>query len=97
MIKMTGLDKLGRDLDEASAALKALDGQLGTVSFDPDDPASIEAAIQEVERLVDEKLGAYASNPIISPLADQMKATYRDGIVEKAAAARLKGKASDAE
>jgi hypothetical protein len=91
MFKITGLDKLTKDLSDATKALEGLDGELGTVSFNPTDPASIEAAIQEVERLVDEQVGAYASNPIIGPLAESMKENYRTGLLDRAAAARLEG------
>lgn len=89
VFKITGLDGLTSNLEEAQKALEAMGEELGTVTFDPNDPASIEAAIQEVERLVDERLGAYARNPIIGPLAQQMKEKYRDGIIERASAARL--------
>lgn len=89
MIKITGLDRLQRQLKDAQKALEALDGELGTVNFNPHDPASIETAIHEVERLVDDRVGTYASNPIIGPMADEMKGKYRAAILEKAAAARL--------
>jgi hypothetical protein len=91
MIKISGLDKLTRQLKDASKALDEIDGELGTVSFNPHDPASIEAAIAEVEAMVDGKLGAYESNPIIAPLASEMKGKYRTAIIDKAAAARLGG------
>ncbi|APX84411.1 hypothetical protein BV511_06560 [Methylorubrum extorquens] len=95
MIKVKGLDKLTRDLDQAQKALSQLEDELGTVSFNPNDPASIESAIQHAEALVDERLGEYSLNPIIGPLAEQMKAAYRDGIVGKAAEARLGSEAND--
>lgn len=88
MFKITGLDSLSRDLEDAQKAISAIDGELGSVRFDPYDPASIEAAIQEVEKLIDERLGSYASNPIIGPMAEGMKAQYRQGIVDTAAAER---------
>ena len=91
MLKISGLDTLTRQLEDASRAFGEIDGQLGTVSFNPHDPASIEAAIAEVEAMVDGKLGAYDSNPIVAPLAAQMKEKYRTAIIDKAAAARLAG------
>lgn len=90
MFKISGLDNLSRQLTDAQKALDALDGELGTVSFNPDDPASIEAAIQSVETIIDERLGPYSSNPIIAPLAEEMKEKYREAIIERAAEARLK-------
>lgn len=91
MIKITGLDKLQRELNEASKAMEEVDGELGTVSFNPNDPSSIEAAISEVNRLIDDKLGPYSDNSIIGPMMEEMKEKYREGLLEKAAAARLKG------
>jgi hypothetical protein len=91
MLKITGLDELSRQLTDAQRALEALDGELGAVNFDPNDPASIEAAIQSVEAMIDERLVQYTSNPIIVPLAASMKEKYREAIVDRAAEARLKG------
>lgn len=90
MLKITGLDKLQKDLKEAQRALSELDGELGTVNFNPHDPASIEAAIQSVYQMVDDRAGQYASNPVVGPLIEQMKETYRENILQKAAEARLK-------
>jgi hypothetical protein len=97
MFKISGLDDLSRQLTDAQKALEALDGELGTVSFDSDDPASIEAAIQSVEAIIDERLGPYAGNPIIAPLAEEMKEKYREAIIDRAAGARLNGSDDNAE
>lgn len=91
MFKITGLNALQSELEQASRAIEQIDGDLGTVSFDPGDPASIDAALNEINRLIDEKLGCYAGNGIVGPLIDQLKEQYREGILEKAAAARLEG------
>lgn len=90
MFKITGLDKLQKELKEAERALSELDGELGVINFDPHDPASIEAAIHSVNRMIDERAGEYAANSIVGPLVDQMKETYRENILQKAAEARLK-------
>ena len=91
MFKITGLDKMQRELKQAQDALKELDGDLGSVSFDPEDPASIEHAISTMRQIVDDRVAGYESNSIIGPMADQMKEQYRLAILEKAAEARLKG------
>ncbi|MDM0055232.1 hypothetical protein [Variovorax fucosicus] len=95
MIKITGLEQISKELTEAQAALKDLDGELGTVSFDPEDPSSIERAIQSVEVLIDERLGKYSKNSVIGPLADGMKESYREAILEEAAKARLNNSAEE--
>ncbi|MDI5936361.1 hypothetical protein [Halomonas kalidii] len=89
MLKITGLNKLQKELKEAEQALSQLDGELGVVNFDPDDPASIEAAIQSVIRIIDSRIEPYADNPIVGSLADQMKESYRENMLQKAAEARL--------
>ncbi|WP_208511956.1 hypothetical protein [Variovorax paradoxus] len=95
MFKIEGLDKLAQELKEAETALAALDGELGTVSFDPNDPESIEHAIMSVESLIDQRIAQYSSNTIIAPLAADMKSQYRQSILDEAAAARLKGNAEE--
>lgn len=90
MFKITGLDDLNKQLIDAQNALEALNGELGTVNFDPDDPASIEGAIQSVEAIIDDRILQYASNPIIAQLAEEMKEKYREAIIDRAAEARLK-------
>lgn len=88
MGKITGLDKLHKMLDDASRAFEELDGKIGEVSFDPNDPASIDDAISSMERAIDQKVGAYKSNPMVAQLIPQMKAKYRDGIIARAESAR---------
>ena len=46
MINIHGLDKLQKDLDDLQNILSNLDGELGSVRFDPHNPSSIEGAIQ---------------------------------------------------
>lgn len=89
MFKITGLDKLQRELNEVKQALTELDGELGVVNFNPHDPLSIEAAIQSVNRMIDSRIEKYADNPIVNKLAGDMKDNYRESILQKAAEARL--------
>ena len=89
MIKISGLDKLTQQLDQAQKAFEELDGELGVVNFNPNDPASIEIAIQEVEVLIDTKARPWAENPLVSQVVQGMKQQYRQAIIDRAAAARL--------
>lgn len=91
MFKIEGLDKLQRELDEAVKALEQVNGDLGSVSFDPDDPGSIDAAIAQMNQMIDERLGGYARNEIVAPLIEQAKERFREEIVKRAASARLEG------
>ncbi|WP_282150394.1 hypothetical protein [Vibrio diabolicus] len=92
MSKVTGLNKLQKELQDAQKALTELNGKLGEVSFEPDNPSSIEAAIQTAYRMIDERVGKYSSNSIINTLIDEMKEAYRSNILSKAAEARLASK-----
>ena len=89
VFKIEGLEKLARDLDEAQKALASIDGEIGQVRFEPDDPASIEKAIQDMEMMIDARVSKYSSNPIVGPMIDEMKEKYRQAILDKAAEARL--------
>jgi hypothetical protein len=89
MLKITGLDKLQKELKQAEQALSELNGELAVVNFNPHEPASIEAAIQSVNRMIDNRIEPYSDNSIIGSLADQMKESYRENILQKAAEARL--------
>lgn len=89
MLKITGLDKLQKEQKQAEQALNELNGELGVVNFDPHEPTSIEAAIQSVNRMIDNRIEPYADNPIVGSLAEQMKESYRENILQKAAEARL--------
>jgi hypothetical protein len=91
MFKIEGLEKLTRQLSEAEKAIASIDGDLGSVNFNPNDPESIERAIIEVENLVDSKLHDYADNPLVTQLAEQMKEQLRETIIGKAAEARIEG------
>lgn len=92
-VKITGLDKLSRKLDEVSKFAKDVDGHLGEVKFDPENPGEIERAIAEMEAMVDERASRYSRNDAVQSIADQMKQIYRQAILDKAAAARLEGQA----
>lgn len=89
MIKISGLDTLSQQLDQAQKAFEELDGELGVVNFNPNDPASIEAAIQKVEVLIDAKARPWADNPLVSQVVEEMKEQYRQAVIDRAAAARL--------
>lgn len=93
MIKIEGWDKLQRQLKDAERAFQELDGELGSVTFDLHDPASIEHAIHEMTRMIDDRVEGYVSNPIVGPLVEEMKVKYREAIIEKAATERLKSEA----
>lgn len=86
MIK--GLNELSRKLKELEKAIAALDGEIGSVNFDPNNPQSIEVAIQKMEQAVDERVGDYSGNDMIEGIVSEVKERYRQAILERASEAR---------
>lgn len=82
-IKIDGLDKLKRQLEEAGRAFKSLDGDLAKVSIVPGDPASVQAAIRQMEAAIDRKAAPYRGNPLVDPVVKQLKARYRDELTKR--------------
>ena len=82
-IKISGLDAMKRQLDQLQLALKQLNGTVGTLSFDPQDPESIRKAITQMERLVDGKVAQYRANPVVADIAAKMKEQYKKSILER--------------
>ena len=79
MFSITGLDSCRKHYRKLKQRLGLSTANLA-LTFNPEDPASIEAAIAESERLVDERLGTYAGNTIVGPLIQQMKDAFRTAV-----------------
>ncbi len=82
-----GLDKLARELDELAKFTKAIDGNLVTVNFNPDDATSMQAAIRQMEAAVDSKAAPYRRNKLVVDLARKSKDHFRQVIKSKARSA----------
>jgi hypothetical protein len=82
-IKITGLDKLQRELADAQRALRALNGTITTLKFDPTDPKSVERAIHQMEGAVDSKVVSYRGNDLVAKVARGLKDEYRKKILER--------------
>ena len=95
MIKLAGLDAFSRKLKQLSTALESLDGEIAALKFDPSDPMSIEAAIAQMEQAMDERVAAYAGNSMVDEIVGNMKETFREEIIAKAAEARLEANAEE--
>ena len=88
-IEIAGLDKLQRQFDELAKAASALDGEITKLSFDPHDPGSVDAAIQQMEEAIDARVEPYCDNPMVETIVGQMKDKYRTAIFERIEVARL--------
>jgi tRNA threonylcarbamoyladenosine modification (KEOPS) complex Cgi121 subunit len=91
-MKVTGFDAIQKKLDQMARFAEEVDGTLATVSFDADDPESIEAALQEIRDAIDEKTRSYERNDWVQDLAEQLKENARNQVLEEAAAARTGSK-----
>lgn len=85
---MSGFKDLARGLQELSDFSKSLDGQVAEVKFDPSDPASVQRAVAEMERNIDDKAARYSSNDAVRNIARDLKAQYKNQIEQLAAKRR---------
>jgi hypothetical protein len=86
--KIDGLDKLQRDLSQSKGILESLN-TIRVTEFDPQDPASVEAAIAEVRHAIDAKVGSARDNPVVKPVVQELKRKYEQKILARVAEARL--------
>ncbi|OTP66578.1 hypothetical protein [Caballeronia sordidicola] len=77
-------DEMTRVLEEAAEGLKALEDEVITAEFDPEDPASVEAAIAHVEARIDAKIARFRGNRLVKEAADAIKVECRANILEQA-------------
>ena len=82
--KFDGFEGLHDELQGAAEAMKALEGTLGSVNFKPQDPASVDAAIAEVEAIVDDRIARWRGNPLVDQVTSNLKKRYAAAIRERA-------------
>lgn len=85
-MKIEGLGKLQRELQDADRAMRTLDGTIAQLKFDPDDRQSVQSAIRQMETAIDNKVARYRGNALVSQLVAHMKEQYRQKILELAKA-----------
>lgn len=89
----TSLDTVREQMRDAVAILEQLDLTLEAIRFDPSVPASVAAAAKQTSAVIDSLLAEFRGNPVLAPLADQLKIQYLENIEHKVVAsksARLK-------
>jgi hypothetical protein len=75
---------------DAEPVLKALDHELEKIIFDPRKQESIDAAIDHVTLTIETRLRHFKTNPILGPIAEELKAQYLEGIQAQVAESALK-------
>ncbi|SAL86869.1 hypothetical protein AWB74_07877 [Caballeronia arvi] len=81
--KIERLDRLTRQLEEASRAFKSLGGELEQITLEPGSQTSVQAAIQQVEAIIDQKAAPYRGNELVDSMVQQLKKRYRDEIIRR--------------
>jgi uncharacterized protein (TIGR02391 family) len=89
-IEMKGLNELTNNLDQLKKAIGSLDGEIAKVHFDPHDQSDVDRAIREMDRIVDDKVAPYHSNPAVQEITTGLKQEFRKGLLKKAEEARRK-------
>ncbi|WP_338524915.1 hypothetical protein NUH87_04350 [Pseudomonas batumici] len=82
------LDVVRAQMQAAEPVLKQLDVELEAISFDPSVPSSVDTATERVTAIIDTLLVGFKTNPILGPLADQLKSQYLDAIQHQVASAQ---------
>lgn len=77
-IKITDLEKLQRELEDAQRAFESLDGTIATLRFNADDPESVEEAIRQMEAAVDARVAPYRGNALVSTVAQKLRISGKD-------------------
>jgi hypothetical protein len=77
-------DETTRILEEAAEGLKALEDEVITAAFDPNDPTSVQAAIQHIDNTIDAKIARFRGNRLVEEAADAIKAECRANILLQA-------------
>ena len=87
-IKITGLDEMQRDLQQARRAFKSLDGEITRLKFEPDDQGSINAALRQLDNAIDAKLRPYRGNILVEAVAKSLREEFRKGFLKRVEEAR---------
>jgi hypothetical protein len=87
-IDLSGLEKLQRELEEAAAAFNNVEIEL---SFDADHASSVEVAMADADRFIDEIVGRYPSNDLVCQMGEECREGLRSMIIEHASTSRLAG------
>ena len=84
-IKIKGLNELQRDLENAQMALASLHGPIAEIAINPNDPASVQEAIRQMEAAVDSKVAPYGNNKLVATVVKAAKEEYRKLLLKRAA------------
>jgi hypothetical protein len=87
-MKFDGLGDLAKHLEGLADFGKSMDGLKSSPEFDPNDEASIQAAIREAHAEIDHRLGPNRSNATARAIAQELKEGIEARIRSMASAKR---------
>jgi hypothetical protein len=91
VMRIDGLDAFAKKIKRLEKVISELDGDLCEVTFDPEDPQSIDLAIKKMEADIERRVGSDIADDHISSIVDSIKEEFRAAIIERAAEHRAKG------
>ncbi len=91
-INISGLDKFQKELADLAKVLSAIDGKITNLQFDPDDPKSIQAAINKMNKAIDDKVGYYKNNSTAAQMIEKVKAGMREKLLQRVKELQRKNK-----
>jgi len=80
----SALKKVQREFQEAGEALEALEVEIGTIRVDPNDPQSLERALEEMKQTVDQKIACYRENQLVKTVAEKARGVFEEQLREQA-------------
>ncbi|HEV2738686.1 MAG TPA: hypothetical protein VGU66_08920 [Candidatus Elarobacter sp.] len=87
-IRVDGIEAISdfaQELEQMGRVVSSLEGEIATVTFDPSDPASIDAAIHTVDTVIDRAVAPFRQNAMLVEITDDLKASFAEGIRRDAA------------
>ncbi len=84
----TSVDVIRTQIRNAEPVLKMLDERMEAIEFDPRVPASVAAATASVQQIVEDLMTPFKANPVLGPLAAELKSNYLDNIRFRVSEAR---------
>lgn len=84
----SSLDQIRSQSLDAEPILKRLDVEMEKIQFDPLVQSSVNAANARVGQVIETLLADFKDNSLLSPLAEELKSQYLEGIREQVDAAK---------
>ena len=87
------IEEFAQELEQMGRVVSSLQGEIATATFNPTDPASIDAAIHTVHTVIDGAVAPFRNNAILVEVTNEMKDAFAEGIRRDATEALAQGDA----